>query len=146
MQDEHDALSPTRRSMLRGGAAAGLALPLVAACGTASPGASPSTPATQRRSGAAPLVRTSQVPVGGGKILADTQIVVTQPARGKFKAFSAVCTHLQCLVTQVEDRRIICPCHGSEFSIEDGSVVRGPATQPLPEVDVDVKRGEVLPR
>ena len=142
MQDDHDPSAPTRRSVLRGGAAAGLALPLVAACGTGSPTTSASP---QGRKGAGPLVSTSQVPVGGGKILADTQIVVTQPNQGDFKAFSAVCTHLQCLVTQVAHRRIICPCHGSEFSIEDGSVLRGPATEPLPEVDIEVKRGEVLP-
>ena len=145
MQDEHDPTSATRRSVLRGGAAAGLALPLVAACGSGSSPSATETQTPQARKGAGPLVRTSQVPVGGGKILADEQIVVTQPKQGDFKAFSAVCTHLQCLVTQVADRRIICPCHHSEFSIEDGSVQRGPATQPLPAVDIDVKGGEVLP-
>jgi Rieske Fe-S protein len=142
MQHEDGASAPTRRSVLQGGAAAGMALPLVAACGTSIPSSS-ATP--QARKGAGPLVSTGQVPVGGGKILADTQIVVTQPRAGEFKAFSAVCTHLQCLLTQVADRRIFCPCHGSEFSIVDGSVLRGPATQPLPAVDIDVKRGQVLP-
>ena len=92
-----------------------------------------------------PLVAAAQVPVGGGKILADKQIVVTQPRKGDFKAFSAVCTHMQCLVTTVKDGVIICPCHGSEFSIKDGSVVRGPASTGLPAVKVDVEHGDVLP-
>ena len=58
------------------------------------------------------------------------KVVVTQPAAGEFKAFSAVCTHLQCLVDQVASGTIDCPCHGSQFSVKNGSVVTGPATQP----------------
>jgi Rieske Fe-S protein len=73
----------------------------------------------------------SSIPVGGGLILADAEIVLTQPNRGDFKAFTSICTHQQCPVTAVEGGLIACNCHGSRFSITDGSVVRGPATQPL---------------
>ncbi|WP_022909774.1 Rieske (2Fe-2S) protein [Aestuariimicrobium kwangyangense] len=73
----------------------------------------------------------SSIPVGGGIILTDAQIVVTQPTRGDFKAFTSICTHQGCPVTAVEGGQIACNCHGSRFSITDGSVVRGPATQPL---------------
>jgi Rieske Fe-S protein len=38
----------------------------------------------------------------------------------------------------------MCPCHGSVFSVKDGSVLGGPAPAPLPAVDVSVKGGEVL--
>jgi Rieske Fe-S protein len=65
-------------------------------------------------------------------------VVVTQPRQGEFKAFSAVCTHQGCPVQQVTDGRIICNCHGSQFSIGDGAVVAGPADRPLESRSVSV--------
>ena len=76
---------------------------------------------------------TADVPVGGGVILDDADYVVTQPTKGTFKAFSKICTHQGCPVTKVENGLIGCPCHGSEFSVEDGSVKAGPAKKPLAE-------------
>lgn len=70
--------------------------------------------------------------MGGGKILTDAKVVVTQPTAGVYKAFSAVCTHQGCLVGAIQNKTIDCPCHGSQFSITDGSAVVGPATSPLP--------------
>ena len=72
------------------------------------------------------------MPVGGGVILAEQKLVITQPTKGDFKGFTAVCTHQGCLVDEVTDT-INCPCHGSMYSIEDGSVVGGPAPAPLAE-------------
>jgi Rieske Fe-S protein len=69
--------------------------------------------------------------VGGGTILKADKVVVTQPSKGEFKAFSAVCTHQGCLVAKVEGGQIVCPCHGSHFSITDGSPKSGPAQSPL---------------
>lgn len=86
---------------------------------------------------------TSEVPVGGGKIFAEDDVVVTQPTAGQFKAFSATCTHLGCLVASVSGGVIHCPCHLSEFSIVDGSVKGGPAPKPLPEVTVTVANGNL---
>ena len=56
---------------------------------------------------------TSDVPVGGGTVFADEEVVVTQPTEGEFMAFTAVCTHQGCIVGKVEDDMILCPCHGS---------------------------------
>ncbi len=95
--------------------------------------------------GGATIVATTDVPVGGGVINQDAKVVVTQPAQGEFKAFDAMCTHKQCPVTNVEDGTINCQCHGSRFSIEDGSVKGGPATEPLGSVDVKVD-GESIVR
>lgn len=73
----------------------------------------------------------------------DAKVVVTQPTEGQFKAFTAVCTHQGCVVSSVADGVILCGCHGSQFSIEDGSVRTPPAEEPLAEQAVAVKSGQV---
>jgi len=70
--------------------------------------------------------------------------VVTQPAAGEFKAFTAICTHAGCPVKEVEEQQIKCPCHGSRFSITDGSPVRGPAKAPLASVDIVVSGNDLV--
>ncbi len=134
----------TRRHVLHGAALAGVAVPLLAACGSDEADA-PADDGTEGGSGngGGATVPTSDVPVGGGAILADAQVVVTQPTEGDFKAFTAVCTHRQCIVETVSDGTINCPCHGSKFSIEDGSVVGGPAPQPLAPKEVAVEGDQV---
>ena len=85
------------------------------------------------------LAATSQVPDGGGKIIDGKNIVVTQPRSGSFRAFTAICTHEGCIVSSVSNGTINCPCHGSKFSIKDGSVVHGPAPSPLAAIAIKVK-------
>ena len=94
--------------------------------------------------GAAVLAKTSDVPVGGGKILADKKIVLTQPKSGEFHGFSAVCTHAGCTVGSVSGGTINCPCHGSRFNISTGAVVNGPATSPLPAVNIKVQGTSIV--
>jgi len=89
------------------------------------------------------LARTSEIPVGGGKIFKDEKVVVTQPKKGEFKAFSDICTHQGCQVTSVSGGTINCPCHGSKFNIADGSVANPPATEPLPEKQIRVSGGSI---
>jgi Rieske Fe-S protein len=107
--------------------------------------ASQGAPASQG-GGAAPaaLAQTSDVPVGSGKILSDKKIVITQPKAGSFDAFSAVCTHQGCIVGDVSGGTINCPCHGSKFSISNGSVVQGPASSPLPPVSIKVQGTSIV--
>ncbi|MFI7674588.1 Rieske 2Fe-2S domain-containing protein [Actinophytocola sp. NPDC049390] len=83
------------------------------------------------------LGKAIDVPVNGGVVYRDQKIVVTQPTEGKFRGFSAVCTHQGCVVNDVLGGAINCDCHGSRFGL-DGSVTTGPATQPLPPVEVSV--------
>ncbi|MET9357376.1 Rieske (2Fe-2S) protein [Streptomyces sp. NPDC006617] len=127
--------TPTRRTVLRctgAGAAA-----LCVGCGGGGDGDSPDTSPGQE------LVRTGDIPVAGGKVLTAEKIVVTQPEQGEFKAFSAVCTHQGCIVSDVRDGTIDCACHGSRFAVADGSVVRGPATEPLPGKRITVEGNSV---
>jgi Rieske Fe-S protein len=84
------------------------------------------------------LAPTSDVPVRGGKILEGRKVVLTQPKAGTFKAFTAVCTHQGCIVAQVKENTISCPCHGSTFNAANGEVTQGPASRPLREIDIKV--------
>jgi Rieske Fe-S protein len=77
-------------------------------------------------------------------ILDDADYVITQPTAGKFKAFSKICTHQGCPVASVKGGTINCNCHGSKFSIEDGSVANPPADSPLKEAKVTVSSGRVV--
>jgi nitrite reductase/ring-hydroxylating ferredoxin subunit len=109
-----DEIGTTRRGLLLGAGAAGIAVTL-AACGSGDSGGN----------SASSTIKTSDIPVGSGKIFDD--VVVTQPTAGQFKAFDAHCTHQRCLVTAVDGDTIKCPCHGSTFSVKDGSATDGPA-------------------
>ncbi len=86
----------------------------------------------------------SDIPVGGGKIYPAARVVVTQPTRGQYAAFSAVCTHVGCIVSEVANGTIDCPCHGSEFKITTGAVVTGPASAPLPKEQIKIVDGQVV--
>jgi Rieske Fe-S protein len=145
-------MSDTTRRAVLAGAAGITAVTVLAACGddsgdsgssgsgsgsgTGSTGAGAATSAAAAAGSA--LAQTSQVPVGGGVILADKDVVITQPSAGEYKAFSATCTHQGCPVTEVSGGTINCKCHGSKFSATDGSVKNGPATQPLTAKNVKV--------
>jgi Rieske Fe-S protein len=132
----------------------GLSLPLLAACGGGSSGAPGATQGGSTSSGgssnAALLTTASAVPVGGGVILGQQNVVVTQPTKGQFQGFSATCTHQGCILATVSAGTINCGCHGSQFSITDGSNVAGPlgspagSVAPLPKVPVKLQGNDVV--
>lgn len=128
----HPVAAPSRRTVVAAVGAVGLSFALNA-CGSEDDESSGSS-----GSAGTVIATTADIPEGGGKILNDHKVVVTQPAAGTFKAFSYECTHQGCPVTGVADGAITCPCHNSRFSIEDGSVQKGPATQPLPAQKITV--------
>lgn len=80
----------------------------------------------------------SEVPVGGGaKFKAgETEVFVTQPTSGQFRAFDARCTHAGCAVTAVVMQEIECPCHGARYDFDTGDVVSGPAPKALGKISI----------
>jgi Rieske Fe-S protein len=160
----HDPHGPTRRTVLRAAGLAALAgggAAALAACssdaGTAAPAASSAAAPSAAASSSAPAasasgsasaasgpasVAVADVPVGGGVILKDANYVITQPTKGEFKAFSKICTHMGCPVAEVV-KTINCKCHGSKYSIEDGSVVNPPAEKGLAESPTKVSGSKV---
>lgn len=156
----------TRRGVLAGVGLVGLA-GAVSACGSGGPssssagttvGAAPATTgagsapssasggggSTAGAQGGSALATTSEIPVGSGKIFTSEKIVVTQPNSGDFKAFSAVCTHMGCIVSTISNGTIDCPCHGSQYSISTGAVVGGPAPSPLPAQTIKVTGSNIF--
>ena len=130
-------LEPTgvsRRTVLAG--CGGLCAAALGGCTAYGP-AGPATPP-------APAPVPPAAPAGEATVLADRDVVVTQPVPGTFKAFSATCTHQGCAVSEVANGTINCPCHGSRFAVADGSVTAGPATTPLPEKTVAVQDNAVV--
>ena len=163
-QSRHETPVTTRRTILRaagllgltGAGAAALGACVEGSSGSPSPtpppqessapaspspaadATSPKPSASNAKAPSGPSVATSQVPVGGGIILENADYVVTQPGKGSYKAFSKICTHQGCPVASVENGVIHCNCHGSEYSIKDGSVANPPATKGLAEAKTTV--------
>jgi Rieske Fe-S protein len=161
-EPQTDSLA-TRRGMLAGvglvglasaitacGAGASSSTPAAGSAATTAGGAGTAAPAGSAAGGggsaaaASALAATSKIPVGSGTIFPGPQVVVTQPTAGEFKAFSAVCTHMGCIVNQISNGTIDCPCHGSQYSITTGDVVSGPAPRPLPAKQIKVSGDSIF--
>jgi Rieske Fe-S protein len=133
MTEQHPG-APTRRTVVTG---VGLAALTVAVPGCSQYGETSGGPASAAPAGTA-LAKTSEIPVGGGKVFGGARVVVTQPTQGTFKCFTAICTHQGCTVADVGGGTINCGCHGSKFNAEDGAVVNGPASTPLAAQQITV--------
>jgi len=159
--DPTDVRGLTRRRVLQGAAGVGVigvAGTVLAACGgedepssttSESSGSDPGTtsepdPETSGEEGAAAgIATTADVPVSGGLVLESEKVVITQPADGDFKAFTAICTHQGCTVGEVTDNVIMCPCHGSTYDASTGEVTGGPATAALAAVEIVVDGDQI---
>jgi nitrite reductase/ring-hydroxylating ferredoxin subunit len=148
--------APTRRSVLRGAALAGLVAPVLTACGggeaasdTASPSAAASGPGS-----ATPEASPSPSPTGittasvapGQAVLVETggaTVILAQPVAGTFKAYDTRCTHQGCKVAPASGLALACPCHGSRFDATTGAVTNGPAKDPLTERAVTVEGDQI---
>ncbi|WOT38280.1 Rieske (2Fe-2S) protein [Streptomyces coeruleorubidus] len=142
---------PSRRTLVAAVGAAGLTVALTA-CGSEDEPSDPSTEqgaggatnegggsSTGAGAGGAALAKTADIPEGSGKIFKDEKVVVSQPTAGDYKAFSTICTHRDCPMVDLKDDTISCTCHGSQFSVLDGSVKKGPAVEPLAAKQIRVE-------
>jgi cytochrome b6-f complex iron-sulfur subunit len=128
---------PSRRTVLTVGAGAA-AVGVLSACSAG--GATAPSPAPTTSTG--PLASLTDIADGGAIVVQD---VLLARKGDTVIGHSAVCTHQGCTVAapQTGDQ-LTCPCHGSEFNAVTGAVLRGPASAPLPEIAVTVKKGEIF--
>lgn len=84
------------------------------------------------------LNKPTRVDAGGTPVL-----LVKQNSR--IYALDDTCVHAGCSLAdgRLEGRSIVCPCHGSQFDLRDGSVINGPATMPEPSYSVRVQGGMI---
>ena len=142
----------SRRTVMSGIVGVGVGVPLLAACGSddsessgsgggggSDGGSNGGDGGDGGASASGAIGKTSEVPVGGGRIFKAEKVMVSQPSEGEFKAFSTVCTHQGCPITKMDGDEIECGCHGSRFMVADGSVANGPATKPLEELKATVE-------
>lgn len=94
------------------------------------------------------VATTDELLVGQGKIvtLANQPVYVVRLHENEYKALSAICTHLGCIVKwglPEHPDHFFCPCHAAVFDTF-GNVLAGPAPRPLPSFQVKVSEGKVL--
>ncbi len=132
----------SRRAVLAGGCSLGVAA-VLGGCSTYDSSSKHDGAATAKQAAPGPLAKTAEIPVGGGTVFDQQTVVVTQPTAGRFKCFTAVCTHAGCTVAEVKNGTINCPCHGSKYHIADGTVANGPAVKGLAEKSVTVTGDQI---
>lgn len=85
-------------------------------------------------------------PVGTGRVVSvnDKAVIIINTKAGDLKAFSAICTHLGCIVYWDNKKNVIhSPCHDGLFNPVTGAVVGGPPPRPLPAYELWIKNGKV---
>lgn len=81
--------------------------------------------------------KTIEVPLDQNKnVVIHNDFIVIRSEKG-INVLSSKCTHLGCNINKVVDGKLLCPCHGSAFSL-DGSVIKGPALKSLPILDFEL--------
>ena len=106
----------------------------------------PPSRASAGGSGRVDVGTTNDFPTGQGKVVPvnDKAVIVVNTAQGGTKAFSAICTHLGCIVEWDQNRQFIhCPCHDGRFNPINGAVISGPPPAPLPELALTVEENTV---
>jgi cytochrome b6-f complex iron-sulfur subunit len=74
---------------------------------------------------------------------AGSTAVLVRKRGGDLVVFSAVCTHLGCIVQWEKDKQyFLCPCHGGHYSA-DGDVTAGPPPKPLKKLPFNVVGGNI---
>ena len=104
-------------------------------------------PTSGAPSGGVKIASASAISVGSAFQFADKQgspAFLLQPAKGKYLAYSAVCTHQGCIVGfDSASNSFQCPCHGAGFAGQTGQVIAGPAPSPLTKIHVVESGGNI---
>jgi cytochrome b6-f complex iron-sulfur subunit len=88
----------------------------------------------------------SDFPADSSQILrfGRTPVILIRTAEGDFRAFSATCTHLDCIVQYRSDlKNIWCACHNGKYDMQ-GRNISGPPPRPLPPFEVQVVDDEIV--
>jgi 3-phenylpropionate/trans-cinnamate dioxygenase ferredoxin subunit len=89
----------------------------------------------------------SDIPAGQMRVfdVSGTKVNVAN-AEGLLYAFDDTCTHLGCSLARgtLEGTTVTCSCHGSQFDVTSGAVLRGPAQRPVRSRGVQVDGDAVL--
>ena len=87
-----------------------------------------------------------KLPVGSATVVAvgSKPAIVINTAQG-VKAYSAICTHLGCIVAWDGTAKVIvCPCHDGRFNPTTGAVVSGPPPAPLAPLTTVIEGQDVF--
>jgi len=106
----------------------------------------PTSSASSGNGGKVLVGTTDDIPPGAGKVVAmgSKPAIVVNTDQG-VKAYSAICTHLGCVVAWNDlSSQIVCPCHGGQFNPSTGAVVGGPPPTPLPPLTVSVEGNQIF--
>lgn len=106
----------------------------------------PTKESTNAAGGKVAVASPTQIPPGSGKVVAvGSKPAIVVNVDGTYKAYSAICTHLGCIVAyDANQRAIVCPCHDGHFSPANGSVMSGPPPSPLPSLTVTVEGDKIM--
>lgn len=145
-QSELQTMSPTRRMALKWlltfsvvTTATGITAPIIAYL-------IPTSKNGGAYGGPTLVGKVEDFPPGTGKVVSvnDKPVIVVNTKAGGIQAFSAICTHLGCVVFWDKARNVIhSPCHHGLFNPVTGNVVAGPPPRPLPLYELGVKDGQV---
>jgi cytochrome b6-f complex iron-sulfur subunit len=103
-------------------------------------------PQSEAAADAVVVGKVKDFPPGSGKVVrfGNRPAIVVHLPGGEFRAFSAVCTHLQCTVQYRTDLELIwCACHNGRFDLA-GRNVGGPPPRPLDPLEVAVRGDDVV--
>lgn len=90
------------------------------------------------------LADLDDVPLQGGFVVEEADVVLTRDDTGEVRGFSSTCTHQGCTVSSVHGGVIVCPCHDSRFDARTGAPLAGPAARALAGVPVAVRDNAVF--
>jgi len=95
------------------------------------------------------IARRDEVDIGEVKLFAypteADHCILVRTAEDKYVAYSQKCTHLSCAVYYSRaSNKLECPCHKGFFAVDDGRVLAGPPTRPLPQILLETRGDQLI--